>query len=224
MACHVVMMYWQRKLTLDFLSLLAGIIAWSCPKNHSPCDCFRWSLNSFFTTSNTAVVRSSLWVWPQVHVHRAVLAFISCAKWYLQTSNTSASYFYRSTPDLLVQATENRFVTNILQWFLKAASSLGFVLQFRIILGVNLLPSPNTTSMIVTCIFSLHGLFITYFTPLLLTVLFYDMSQHNGISLVLPIWLRMYSFILQSPITCCWRARSFSSNFVGSFWQSKVLD
>jgi len=49
------------------------------------------------------------------------------------------------------------------------------------------------------------------------------MSQHTGVSLVLPIWFRMYSFILQSSSTCCWRARRFFSNFAGSFWQSEVL-
>ena len=53
------------KIILDFLSLLAGIIAFSSPKNHSTCHCFRLSLNSLFTTSDNAVLRSSSQVWPQ---------------------------------------------------------------------------------------------------------------------------------------------------------------
>jgi len=51
MCCDAIMSHWQRRVTLGFLILPAGVKAWSLVKSHSLHSCFWWSVNGLFITT-----------------------------------------------------------------------------------------------------------------------------------------------------------------------------
>jgi hypothetical protein len=51
--CYAVMIHWQRTVILGLLILPCRVKAWSSVSSHSLYGCFRWSLNSLFTTKSS---------------------------------------------------------------------------------------------------------------------------------------------------------------------------
>jgi hypothetical protein len=93
--------HWQRRGTLDFLILLAGVKAWSPVKSHSLYCCFRWSLNSLFTaTSSTCsclVINPGMTMRSVLMELPVVVACISVVKCLINACKTSMSHFHRNT-------------------------------------------------------------------------------------------------------------------------------
>jgi len=147
--------HWQRRGTLDFLILLAGVKAWFPVKSHSLYCCFRWSLSCLFTaTSSTCsclVIHAGMTIRCVLMELPVIVACISGVKCLINACKKSLSYY-------------SCFIDHPAFRLASDGNSIGIVLLFRIMYGGNLIPSANITNVTGIHVFSQPSALITDFT------------------------------------------------------------
>ena len=134
MCRNAIMIHWQRRVTLGFLILLAGVKAWSPVKGSSLNSYFRSSWNGLFPPSNTCSHKviplgmTTRFVFIELP---AIAAFIVGVKYISRTSKTIIPCFLRAPLDFCstpvsTNSSQVHWLSNlwvgIWQWFLSAVA------------------------------------------------------------------------------------------------------